>query len=121
MESGTFNSTGGRKPRIIQCVPDVRLALGMDITAHHLNLVLTDLMGTVLANQRLQLKYENTDRYYEQVREQLEAFVFRSGVQEERILGVGISLPASSFGLVTAVIAVLTTAVGILCKWVKGL
>ena len=94
MESGTFNSTGGRKPRIIQCVPDVRLALGMDITAHHLNLVLTDLMGTVLANQRLQLKYENTDRYYEQVREQLEAFVCRSGVQEERILGVGISLPA---------------------------
>ena len=40
-ENGSFQSTGGRKAKIISSNPAARVALGLDITPNHVNLVMT--------------------------------------------------------------------------------
>lgn len=93
-EDGTFDSTGGRKAQVIRCVTDVKLALGLDITANHISLVLVDLKGSVLKSTRPRLRYEDAERYYQTVGGYLRQFILDSGVNQEKILGVGVSLPA---------------------------
>jgi len=92
-ESGQYASTGGRKALRIESVPETHCAVGVDITRHHLAMVLVDLDGSIIAQRRIRYVYENTDTYYRGVGEAVEVFVTEQQMDTERILGVGISLP----------------------------
>ncbi len=93
-EGGTFESTGGRKAKIIQCVANARMAIGLDITANHVCLVLVNLDVQVVSSLRLRIEFQDTQAYYRQIAGELEQFIAANGISEEQLLGVGISLPA---------------------------
>ncbi|HIW36115.1 MAG TPA: ROK family transcriptional regulator [Candidatus Treponema faecavium] len=95
-EAGTFNSTGGRKPKIIRVVPDSYFAVGIDITKNHVGLVLIDLKCNVLHSVRLHLEFRDTPAYFEQFGKILQNFLSGAAVKvnREKILGAGVSLPA---------------------------
>lgn len=93
-EDGTFESTGGRKARVIRVIDDFKVALGLDITRNHVSLVLVDLKGVVLYSNRIRYEFKNEEEFYKGLGLVIDDFVDESGVNPERILGLGVSLPA---------------------------
>lgn len=57
--AGHYKSTGGRKPMVLQCTPEARVAVGVQILAEQATAVLLDLYGEVLACEILREPYSN--------------------------------------------------------------
>ncbi|MFV0517210.1 MAG: ROK family transcriptional regulator [Aminipila sp.] len=94
IEDGTFESTGGRKAKVICSVDDFKVALGLDITRNHISLVLVDLKGVILHSNRIRYEFKDEEAFYKGLGEHINDFVSDSKVDVEKILGLGISLPA---------------------------
>lgn len=93
IESGEYESTGGRRAKAISIANDVGYVLGVDITAHHIAFVLVSLNGENVSSKRLRLVFRDTYSYYEEMVVRLYDFIAVSGVADDKIIGVGISIP----------------------------
>lgn len=91
-EKGEMESTGGRKAVLIGLKNDYRYALGVDITANHLGIVLLNLCGEVLKQERIRMKFDADISYYAGLAEKLKK-IYVPQVDSNKILGVGVSLP----------------------------
>ena len=91
-EKGEMESTGGRKAVLIGLNSDYRYALGVDLTANHLGIVLVNLCGEILKQERIRFKFDADLSYYTRLAEHLRSY-FSPQIAAEQILGVGISLP----------------------------
>lgn len=91
-EDGMYASTGGRKAKAYAPVRDARLAVGVDLTADHVSVVLTDLSGNLLRQAQGALHFSLEDIYFKYLGGLLQRFVEASGAAD-RLLGVGLSLP----------------------------
>lgn len=94
VEDGTFESTGGRKAKVICSVDDFKVALGLDITRNHVSLVIVDLKGAILHSNRIRYEFKDEEAFYEGLGRIIDDFVEESHINPEKILGVGVSLPA---------------------------
>ncbi|MEE0419908.1 MAG: ROK family transcriptional regulator [Lachnospiraceae bacterium] len=94
MEKGSFESTGGRKAKGICVDSDARKALGIDITKNHISAVLVNLKGDITHYRRMRVPFEDTDEYYEKLGGLARELLLESGIEKEKILGAGISVPA---------------------------
>jgi len=92
-EGGAFESTGGRKAKVIAPVHNARYAIGIDITQNHVSLGLTDLSGQVLRHSRHHKPFINERKYYSEMGEMAVKFLENSKIPEDRFLGFGISVP----------------------------
>lgn len=95
-EVGLYESTGGRKARAYAPVRDAKLAIGLDLTQNQVSVVLADLSGQVVQYKRTPCQFSLDDTYMEGLGKLVRSFVEENNA-EDRILGVGISLP----GIVT--------------------
>lgn len=93
-EKGTFQSTGGRKAKIISSNPRARVALGLDITRNHVNLVMVDLEASVLRSVRKRISFQADEKYFHTLKRMIHDMVKSVNVPPNHILGVGVSLPA---------------------------
>lgn len=93
-EAGLFESTGGRKAKAIVFNNTARYSVGLDITRNHAGIVLIDLYGSVIKHIRKQVPFDNNKEYFEGLGGILSSFIEESGVNSDKILGVGIALPA---------------------------
>ena len=93
VEAGTFESTGGRKAKVLTANYAARFAIGIDITQNHVGLALTDLSGDVCLHRRLQKPFTDQEQYYRELGELAMAFLKETGRPVERFLGFGISIP----------------------------
>ena len=91
-ESGSQQSSGGRKPKTLSFVPFARFAVGVSITSNHLRLVLVDLWGSVHSTRNYRIKFEATDAYLQQVAEIINQFIYHINFDQSKLLGVGISI-----------------------------
>lgn len=94
IETGLFESTGGRKAKAISYNSTAKYAVGLDVTRNHLGIVSIDLSGNVIKNTRLQYPFANSKEYFKGVGERVESFINDSKIDKSKILGVGIALPA---------------------------
>jgi len=94
METGLFESTGGRKAKAITCNSLAKYAIGLDITRNHVGIVIIDLSGKIVRNIRNQFPFANTQAYFEGVGRLVTDFVEECRIDNNKILGVGIALPA---------------------------
>ena len=92
--AGEFESTGGRKATIYQCVSNYRCAVGIDITRNHLTIVLIDLALNIIDSKRMRIPFRETHEYFSILQEEFEAIVSANIADRSRLLGIGISLPA---------------------------
>ena len=92
VETGEYESTGGRKAKRISINPAYRYAVGIRITAKHVGFVLVNLNYEIEKYERIRLKFSTEASYYSQVREKLEKFLVDIE-DRDRILGIGISIP----------------------------
>lgn len=91
--AGNFESTGGRKPTILRCVPDARFAMGIDITRNHLSVVLIDLDLNIIADKRIRIPFEETTAYFELLETETENIIDKHIHDRSKLMGAGISLP----------------------------
>ena len=77
VEMGEYESTGGRKAKMISINPAYRYAVGIRITAKY---------------ERIRLEFSTEASYYSRLREELHHFL-ADVENQDRILGIGISVP----------------------------
>lgn len=94
METGAFDSTGGRKAKAIAFNNTARFSIGLDVTSNHVGIVIIDLTGNVIANERLKCPFSHSDSYYKSVGALIEKVIMQSSLDRSKILGVGIAVPA---------------------------
>ena len=92
--NGEFESTGGRKAKILTAVRNSRYAVGLDITANHVSITYTDLSGRALNHRRIRKPFVYSDDYFAELARLTEEFVKEWHVPPEKIEGMGISMPA---------------------------
>lgn len=94
-DSGEQQPTGGRKASGLSIVAGARVAVGVSVTEHRLRLVAADLSLNELAYQEVDnLPIASFADMGERLAQTLEEFLDRFSIDREKILGVGIALPA---------------------------
>lgn len=94
IETGLFESTGGRKAKAMACNNTAKFSIGLDVTRNHVGIVAIDLSGRIVKNIRHQYPFNNTKTYFLGVGGLVEDFIADCAIEPGKILGVGIALPA---------------------------
>jgi predicted NBD/HSP70 family sugar kinase len=94
LEDGeALESAVGRRAIAVRCVKNAHFALGIDITRNHISVVLINLMADILESIRVQRAFENNPSYYQELVSLACAMAEATGIEGEKILGVGIAIP----------------------------
>ena len=92
--SGSRGQTGGRRAITYSLCAEAKVALGLDITKHHVACVAVDLNGKIISFRRNWMVFEYSDAYFRNVSDLLKTFIGESRIDEKKILGVGIGIQA---------------------------
>lgn len=93
-EEGVMESMGGRRAKSYKCIKDARVAVGLDITANHINIVIINLAKRIMYSKRVRIRLHDEESTYQELKEMVGQAIEESGIGKEKILGLGISLPA---------------------------
>lgn len=94
-DSGQFQSTGGRKATALTCSDSAAYTLGVDITKNHISYVIINLCEEIVEKERDLVPYGNDSIYYKTLEDGSRRFLKKSGIDESKIVGVGISFPGT--------------------------
>ena len=75
VETGEYESTGGRKAKMISINPAYRYAVGIRITAKHVGFVLVNLKSEIEKYERIRLEFSTEASYCLKIREELKCFL----------------------------------------------
>ncbi len=89
--TGFYESTGGRKAAVLQCVEDARVAVGVEILYEHIVIVMLNLYGEVISVEKHYEKYSDSDDYLKKVGGFVSDFIDASNFTDDKILGISIA------------------------------
>lgn len=92
IETGEYESTGGRKAKSIGINPSYRYSVGIVITANHVGIALVNLKYEIVKFRRVRMKF-SPDASYCQDLSVLTSEFLKDTEYQDRILGIGISIP----------------------------
>lgn len=92
-ESGSLESTGGRKAAVISIVDNARFGVGLDITRDRAAVVLVNLAGDVCSLREIPVPFSAGAAYAEKIGAAVDGMIAESGVDPARLAGAGISVP----------------------------
>ena len=92
-ECGMNESTGGRRARTLALKKNLMFGVGIRLGRKNVEMVVTDLMGNVIANQMFPFVYEDKIEWYRTLRIALLDFLDEHKIKGNKVLGVGISIP----------------------------
>ena len=84
IETGEYESTGGRKAKSIGINPSYRYAMGIVITANHLGMVLVNLKYEIVKSERIRLKFVSDMSYCSQVADYAAKFLDHMNDAEQK-------------------------------------
>jgi predicted NBD/HSP70 family sugar kinase len=91
-ETGTADSSSGRKPVLLQLSENSRYALGVYISRDFAYTNLVNLKGDIIKESRYTLELtENEPSFLSAIYEGIKTILKDSGVKEDKILGIGIA------------------------------
>ncbi len=90
---GTFDSTGGRKPKAIGITANYRYAVGIMISSRHIHITCIDLRAHQVCSKAVVKPFVAGGDYGKELSQILEGFLDENGIDRTRLLGVGIALP----------------------------
>lgn len=93
-EAGLYESTGGRRARVIACDPRTRVACGINITHRTADIVIIDLCGNLVDYSNMVLNCTINHHYLSILRDKLSDMLQEDHLRQSQVLGVGVSLPA---------------------------
>ena len=92
-ECGAMESTGGRRAKKLALHTEAGLGLGIDIALHHVEIVVTDLVGKVMAQDTFPLIFQDDSAWYQRFAQQIAAFLAEQDIDTQRIIGAGLCFP----------------------------
>lgn len=93
-KNGFFNSTGGRKAKIISIRAQARTALGVEIRAEGCTIAAVDLYGTVIARQHFEVPFQYCEAYFISLCKEIDRFIGALKIPHAKILGLSIIIQA---------------------------
>lgn len=87
--------TGGRKPKIIKIIPNSRVSIGISITKFKVVVVIMNLLEDVMMVKESECEGGELVDYIEKGKGLIKEAIEELDIQEESILGVGISIPGT--------------------------
>ncbi|MDB5082662.1 MAG: hypothetical protein JWP00_4586 [Chloroflexi bacterium] len=94
LESGAAESTGGRKPVLLEIRPEGGFAIGLKLTEFSVVAVILNLNGEVVYSERFSLELrEQGQAAIALLGEQVQAFILRSGLAHQKMIGLGCGMP----------------------------
>lgn len=89
-EAGEYESTGGRRAKVLAVEPSIFETAGLDITTHHVHIAVLDACGALKKLKRIRLDFKDTPMYYKNIALAVREVI---GADAAKIYGIGISLP----------------------------
>lgn len=93
-QAGVLPSEGGRRPMSYRCLKNARVAMGIDITTNHVNVVVVNLALEVLYQQRYKAVLDDSDESLVWLKDTIHETLEELKIPRESILGIGFSVPA---------------------------
>jgi len=94
-EAGIGESSGGRRPMVLQFNYDNRYTLGVDMGASHLTVVIMKLNGDIVARQNKVMDVISQPHdSIEMIRTMLHEIMDQNHISFEDLLGIGLTVPA---------------------------
>ncbi len=84
----------GRKPTAYSIVSDFRISIGVEIMRKEIKIIAVDLYGEKIALNTFELKYENTELYFQKICYKILEFIKTVNISDEQVLGVGFAMQA---------------------------
>ncbi|MDF2963181.1 MAG: family transcriptional regulator [Paenibacillus sp.] len=93
-EAGYNNSSGGRKPLLLELNGDALYAVGVHVSAYTIKTAIINFHGTPIAIKELKLA-STTDKHaiVDQILYSVEAVITDSGLEKGKIAGIGLGVP----------------------------
>lgn len=93
--TGKQRSTGGRRAMGVDIIADARIAVGISVTDNRIRFVAADLRLQELCYHRILYSFDGDfHRFADFLAAELDIFIADNSIDRERIIGVGIALPA---------------------------
>lgn len=92
-QAGVLPSVGGRRPMSYRCKKNARVAMGVDITANHVNIVVVNMSLQVLHQQRYKVVLDESDVSLEWLDQVIQSTIEQIKDPEKDFLGIGFSIP----------------------------
>lgn len=92
-ESKVVNRAGGRNPVAYSYIPEAKVAIGLDITRHHVKSIIVDLNGNIIKYVHRRKDYRRDDDYLKMLGDEVEQIIESAQLDREKIIGVGIAVP----------------------------
>lgn len=93
-ETGQGESTGGRKPVMLELKPRSYYAAGFDIGMEEIQMAVADITGQILYRQNLEYTMGiSVEKALDMVHDELSMLVDKMGLKWENFLGCGLSIP----------------------------
>ena len=97
-EVGMGESSGGRRPILLEFQPKARLAVGVDIGVRKSTVAILDLLGNTLLSQSYVPNLENKQLFMKDIIHHISEILQASESLEQDILGIGVATPGSWIG-----------------------
>lgn len=94
LECGLQESTGGRCAKTFACNAGAFVGCGIDITHSIITIVIVDLCGNIVDFEKIMHAFAPEEAYLQMLNSSLSNLLQKNGIPHERVLGLGISLPA---------------------------
>ena len=91
-ETGEYASTGGRKAKSIGINKSYCHAMGILITANHIEMVLVNLGDEIIKKDRIRLKFTAELFYCTEVAQKVKTFL-EGELAKDTLLGIGVAIP----------------------------
>ena len=101
---GTFDSTGGRKPRAIGVASNARFSIGVYLGHQRIHLACINIRAELICSQRIAHPLTNDEEYADFLAQAIDSFIASNGIDTDRLLGVGIAVcgvPEEESGIAT--------------------
>lgn len=90
---GTFDSTGGRKPKAIGVTANFKYSVGIMLSNRHIHIACIDLKAQQVCDLAVFKPFTGDEAYCREVGQILEDFLDSNAIDRTRLLGIGIALP----------------------------
>lgn len=90
---GTFDSTGGRKPKAIGVTANFKYSVGIMISNRHIHIACIDLRAHQVCDKAVFKPFTGDETYCKELGQILEDFLDANAIDRSRLLGVGVALP----------------------------
>lgn len=92
-DNKVINRAGGRNPVAYSYIPDAKVAIGLDITRHHIKTIIVDLDGKVIQYVYHREDFYRNDDYFRMLGQAVEQIIDSARLDRKKIIGVGIAVP----------------------------